>query len=57
MKESFEQHLDMEARKIHYKAALHIQKCVRMYLVRKRFLQRREKARKLQAAVKMYLVR
>ena len=57
MKESFEQHLDMEARKIHFKAVLHIQKCTRMYLARKSFLQRREKARKLQAAVKMYLVR
>ena len=57
MKESFEQHLDMEARKIHFKAVLHIQKCTRMYLARKSFLQRRDKARNLQAAVKMYLVR
>lgn len=57
MKESFEQHLDMEARKIHYKAVLHIQKCVRMFLARKHFLQMQEKARRLQAVVKTYHVR
>ena len=57
MKESFEHHLDLEARKIHYKAVIHIQKCVRMFIARKHFQQKREQARRLQAVIKTYLAR
>lgn len=57
MKEEFEHHLDMEARKIHLVAALHIQKNTRMFLARRRFLLMLRKTKKIQAAIRMFVTR
>ena len=57
MKEEFEHHLDIEARKLHTQAALNIQRFVLMYLARRRFLLVQEKTHRIQAAVRMHLAR
>jgi hypothetical protein len=57
MKEEFEQHLDMEARKIHLVAALHIQKNARMFLARRKFLIMHRKTKLIQAVIRMHLAR
>ncbi|XP_060553902.1 unconventional myosin-XV-like isoform X5 [Ruditapes philippinarum] len=57
MKEVFEHHLDMEARKIHLKAALYIQKFARMFLARRKFLLIHKKTVEIQAGIRMHLAR
>ena len=57
MKESCEQHLDTEAKRIRDGAVLRIQKCARMFLARKRFLKMQKSIRCLQGAVRRYTAR
>ena len=57
LKEDFEHHLDVEARKLNLQAVLHIQKYARMFLVRSKFITMQKASYKLQAIVRMYLVR
>lgn len=57
MKEEFEHQLDIEARKIHTRAVLYIQKFIRMHLARQKFLLVQQKTIKIQAAFRMRLAR
>lgn len=57
MKEEFEHQLDVEARKLHTRAALYIQKFIRMYLARRKFMITQHKTCKIQAAIRMHLAR
>ncbi|ESO87136.1 hypothetical protein LOTGIDRAFT_229291 [Lottia gigantea] len=57
MKESFEQHLDIEATKIMKAAVIKIQKCTRTFLARKRFKKSKKAATKVQTALRMWKAR
>ena len=57
MKEEFEHQLDIEAKKLHTRGVLVIQKVVRMYLARRKFKLMQKKTIKLQAAIRMRLAR
>jgi hypothetical protein len=57
MKESLEQVLDTEAKKVQDEAIVRIQKCTRMFLARKKFLQAKASIHNLQRAIRRYSAR
>ncbi|XP_041362375.1 unconventional myosin-XV-like isoform X3 [Gigantopelta aegis] len=57
MKENFEQHLDVQAIKIQLDAVIRIQKSMRAFLARKKFLKVRESNIKIQTAIRRYIKR
>ncbi|XP_056017857.1 unconventional myosin-XV-like isoform X8 [Ostrea edulis] len=57
MKESLEQVLDTEAKKIQDEAIVRIQKCTRMFLARKKFLLAKTSIHNLQRAIRRYSAR
>lgn len=57
LKESLEQVLDKEAKKIQDEAIVRIQKCSRMFLARKKFLRAKTSIHSLQRAIRRYAAR